>query len=460
MKLQLTKTIDKLFNEKRLETFFYGPVYPIIVALLTTLSFVMNFVYLGLFAISFFASIIFIKFKDITPIFPLLFSVVMCFRDYGVMNSAIPYILLSPALISLVLKLFIYPIQNFKPGKLFYALIGVSVALFLGGINRNTSHYVNGLAPIISLGLVMLLIYVLFSAYIAPPKNLDLKKYFCYVLTIVGLTCVVHVSYYYLNRHLLKNQLFATSELGWANVNCCATAILISICSCFYLLTRCKNILPCLIAIALFYFGIVLTKSDGVLGISIALLPVLSYFSYKHMLKSNRKLFLNIILSVLLLICLCLLVLFSIKGFNQTLSDLTPRFSDSDRLNRYKEAYRLFLENPIFGVGLGYSSSGPTVRTPNFHSVIAHTMASLGVVGLIAYGFYYYSRFSILNKRNSAFSLFMMITFIAFECYALIDTCEFNAIPLMTIMTVLMVVVEYINKRAKDYCSPLPLYLK
>ena len=91
----------------------------------------------------------------------------------------------------------------------------------------------------------------------------------------------------------------------------------------------------------------------------------------------------------------------------------------------------------------------------NFHSVFFHVLATMGIMGIVAYIFYYIARFKILMETNTCFSLFITITFIMFECYAFIDTAEFNAIPLMSTLTVMITIVELTNKKSNDQALPL-----
>ncbi len=454
---KLVAKLNLIFPKKHLQNFFYGPFFPIYVALFVTLSFVTKTQLLGLLLLSLTATVIFLRFKDVTPIIPLLFLVVLCFRDFSVMSGILGYIFLIPAGLALVAKFFIYPIKNFKPGKLFFPLVGVCCALFLSGILSDINNYAHGLIVSITIGPVILIIYTFFSAYIDTPKNFDIKKYLCYVLIILGLTSFAHLGLYRLHMDVLNDHAFQLVHLGWGNINNAATLILLSIGASWYMITQVKNILPYFIILFFLYFGIHLSNSDGVAGICLILTPILAFFAYRRINKYNRPNYLITILIITagLIIAANILVLYlDVDGL---ISLFNPDFSDSSRTILYQEALDLFAKYPIFGAGLGcltvYDPLG--VMLSNFHSVLFHVLATMGVVGFIAYVFYLVARFKILTENNSSFSLFMTITFIMFEAYAFIDTVEFNAIPLLSTVTVLLTVVEITNKKSND--QPLPL---
>lgn len=458
---KLKNTLNTIFNKTGLEKFFYGPLYPVYVALFVTLFFVTSTQLVGLLAVSLTASVIFLRFKDATPIIPLLFFVVLIFRDYGSMNNVLAYIFLAPAILSFIIKFFIYPVKNFKPGKLFVPLILVCYALFLGGITSPLNNYVDGISVMVSIGPVMLIIYVFFSAYVCPPKDFNLKKYVFYLFIILGITTCLHVLIYKFQFDVLNDGAFNKSYLGWGNINCAATLMLLTMPSCWYFITQAKKAVPFYVIIALLYFGIVLTRSAGVLGVSLAFFPVLAFFTYKNLPKFKRKTFLNVLFIATTLVLTALIVVIISNDFEALSSSLETFFSDNSRTNLYEKAFELFLKFPLFGSGLGYSESTQissiSISLHNFHSVLFHVIATMGVVGIIAYTFYYIARFKILMKNYNCFSLFATLCFIMFECYAFIDTAEFNAIPLMSTVTVLITVVELTNKKDNEQTLPLTM---
>ncbi|MBQ3219774.1 MAG: O-antigen ligase family protein [Clostridia bacterium] len=458
---RLVSKLNSIFPKDNLEKFFYGPYYPIYVALFVTLSFATNAWFFGLLIISLTATIIFLRFEDVSPIFPLLFMVVLVFRDYAVMGGITGYLILTPPAIAFILKFFIHPIKNFKPGKLLLPLLGVSTALFLSGILSKVNFYIDGLVIAFTIGPVLIVIYLFFSTYLNPPDGFDIKKYLTYILVIVGLTTFSHLLIYRLHNDLLKDGSFVPFFVGWGNVNCAATLLLLSVASCWYLITQVKNIIPFFIMLVLLYLGVLLTNSDGVTGICLIFAPILAFFAYQKINRYNRPTYIKIIIVVVSILVIASVATILFYGIDSLILALKPHFSDSSRTMIYQEALDLFSQYPVFGAGLGYGKYEPEISLGiilyNFHSVIFHVLATMGMIGIIAYVFYYLARFKILMHKNTCFNLFMTMAFIMFECYAFIDTAEFNAIPLMSTLTVLFVVVELTNKKSND--EPLPLLI-
>jgi O-antigen ligase len=162
---------------------------------------------------------------------------------------------------------------------------------------------------------------------------------------------------------------------------------------------------------------------------------------------------------VVVAIATAIIVFVSLYGLEGTLDLLQIQVSDNGREPRYKKAIELFKENPIFGYGFQYTEDG-TIASPiriyNFHSTLFHVMATMGTFGLLAYLFYFVQRFAILMKSCSPFTTTMLIGFILVESYAMVDTGEFNAIPLMSAVTVMLAVVEWSTKKG-NATSALPL---
>jgi len=176
----------------------------------------------------------------------------------------------------------------------------------------------------------------------------------------------------------------------------------------------------------------------------------------------RREFTLIFIFLAFLALILIFFILDPVELWNKVVESL---YNDSNRTPLYMAAVDCFKKYPIFGVGLGFYNDRlmdvvihnfSELTTFNFHSVIFEVMATMGIVGILAYGFYYYKRIRILGKNNSNKNFFLMFGFIGIELYAFIDTCEFVAVPIMIILTMLILFTEAGNKR-DAFIEPLPL---
>ncbi|MEF1228467.1 O-antigen ligase family protein [Vibrio fortis] len=105
------------------------------------------------------------------------------------------------------------------------------------------------------------------------------------------------------------------------------------------------------------------------------------------------------------------------------------------------DAYNLFLENPLKGIGL---DNFKTIYSEDLysHNNYVELLSTLGLVGLIAYYAFYFSIFKCILKSKSIFCLFIMFFFLSMD-FAMVSYFERMYIfPL--------ILIYYIAKRDKQ----------
>jgi O-antigen ligase len=368
-------------------------------------------------------------------------------------GSIVFYAMVVIPAVCLVIHFIKFPIKQFKFGKMFLPLCVVTASLFLGGmLSPYLTEYSSGLLYSIPLGPVILIVYLYFANYVCYPEDFNLKKYFMLLLVLMGFIASLTFGYYYFNLKVLQNGFFRINEMGWGNVNMAAAVLLTSIPATCYFLTKSKSIFPCLVTVLFFYFVIYLTGSDGCLGISIAFLPFLAFFVYKHLKGFNKKLFNAIIFLCIAGVLAGLILLVLLDKFHIITDLIDKASSDSGRSELYHDAWRVFNECPLFGAGFGYHNhrlyspiSSGGLRGHNSHSTLFQVLASMGIFGFVAYVYYFYHRYSILCKHNTRYHQFAFFSFTLCACYGFIDTVEFSTIPLMITLTLLVLITEFEN---------------
>ncbi len=451
----MTKTLN-IIGEK-VSNYFYGTAFPIQIGLLVVLCYIIKLPLIALSLIVLSATLIFLCCKNLAPIFPLLFMVLLAFNSYEPFNELTAYLIILPAGIALVARFFIHPVKWQRPSLLLYALLAVTLAFALGGLTSNDYNPKLAIAYLISLGPVMIIIYLLFSNNIIKIKDFDVKKYLCLTILIAGLAISAEIAYL---RYVAKQERWI--ELGWANVNACAGFLLLAIPACYYLTVKSKATAPLIICLLCLYFGMLISGSDAAFCIAIAYSPFLLLYTFTHVYGIKRKILGYSAFIIILGVAVAILIYASKYSFNELLGLLQLDSNDSGRNEIYMKAIELFRKNPIFGAGFSYTDEWTQispVRLYNFHSTFFHTLATMGIFGVVAYGFYVFIRFFILMKKNTSFTTIMLIAFIMFESYAMVDTGEFNAIPLMCTVTVIITVAEWSTKKENMSCElPLATY--
>lgn len=442
---------------------FYGQYYPVYVAFAVVFFYLAELQYLGLAFLSVVACVVVIKCEDLTPLLPPLFYCTMTFNDMLSLSLVPVLLIVAPFVVCFILHFYLHRPKNFVLGNLFFPLLLVSAALFLGGIFSNENYNVGrGIVSAVCVGPLLLIVYLVFLNNIHPPKCIDIKRKICYYLSIAG--CILFVELINLQIRRYVDGVYYVN-FGWGNINSAAVLLMVSIGATWYLLIRSRKTVPYLVVLAVLYVGVFLSESDGCIGVSVVFAPVYATVAYFKLERYRRTLYFGLVCTAAII--LITVVLFGVPEFNFTsaIEALLIKLSDdSARTSLYKEAMNLFKFNPFFGVGLGYESSQfEMMNSPllayNFHSTIIHVAGTMGVFGIIAYSAYFCSRYQILMQKYTLFNSIAVLAFTTFSIYGFIDTCEFTVMPDMMIVTVLITVVEIVNKLKDNGYKPLPLLL-
>lgn len=448
-------TINEDRPKNLINRFFYTDLFPLFVGLIAFISWANNLTLIGLGVFVFIACYIFVSQEDMTPIIPLLFCVIMLFRSLATASKTATFIILAPAVLCVLIHVFKY---RYTPnlGKLFFPLIGVTIALFIGGINSYyVSDYLRGLPTMISIGPGLIIVYLFFLNYIRPPKGVNLKTYLCKCVILMTLFACFEAAFSLYNYKILKNTLFVPYELGWSNINNVGTLILLSVPLCFYLLVKTKKIVPYFMLSMVFLGYAFMINSSAALFFLVLSLPVLFIYSYLKLPKQKRLILRNCIFSF---VAIATAIIFIVLATNFAAMEryIEVLMSYSGRESLYNKAVELIKEHPILGVGFGYHNAGSSMdfkfenlRIYNFHCTFLQVLASMGIVGMFAYVFYYIQRIRIFTEKDTRFSKFAFISFLLFSFHGIFDTCEFNMIPLLIVLTLILVVVEVESYKPK-----------
>jgi O-antigen ligase len=290
--------------------------------------------------------------------------------------------------------------------------------------------------------------------YIRPKKDFDFRWFIAYSLMSIGFIIACQMTAYHLND-------LSTWHLGWGNINIGSIMFLIAVPATAYLLCKAKVLLPFLAMILFMFLGALFSDGEGVLAILAIFAPLIIFMVYKNMRLEKRKTF-KIYIYIIVFAIIALAGLIIASGKLPALIDklYVTLTNDNSRTPLYKEAWRLFLENPVFGIGVGYYNDaqyepeGGIIMILNFHCTPLHVMATMGLLGVIMYACYFIVRFRILTQNYSIFNIMMFFAFGLFEIYGCVDPCEFIVMPDMIIATLVIVATEIMND-FETHCYPL-----
>lgn len=444
--------------------FVYTPYFSLTIAVITLLSYLFGIQYVGFFFYTIFACLIFLTINDVWPIVPMLLSVTFLFRTLDFSNP-IFIAMLAPIGVCFIARFFIYKIKTFIDGYLFLPLVLVSIVLFAGGLfSDHMIDWPKGLVTSITIGPVLLFIYWFFRQHLNTPKDFDLKSAFFNTLLLCGIVVAFEVIFHEYHCKILQDNLFAKSDMGWANINSASVIIMISSPACFYFMLKNEKILPSLLLAVFLIIASLISSSDACVLIQL-IFNALMLVGVFVKLKTRR------LKIALVLYCFGLALLIAVYFYlnKELLDSIIEKFfqsssSDNGRTPLYLEAWELFTRNPMFGASLGYYNDAVWMHelaltfSYFFHSTLFQVLACTGVVGLTAYVYYFVQRYRILTAKSTYFNYLCYVAFTMFEIYGFIDAIEFSIIPHMIFATLIIVIVEINNQKIPPYKTSVPLY--
>ena len=385
---------------------------------------------------------------------PFMFAALIAIRCYDSFDIFMGYKWYAlPLVICLLFHFIVYHGDWHFQGYLLKPSICVSVAILTGGIGFITlKEYLapTSLYHMAGLGFGMLFLYELFYAHIKQ-RDYDIKDFIAKVMVASGcLASFMVFSFYIINI----NEFAETGEflfMQWRNN--CSTLLMIIIPFTFYMANR-KAYASVLGFI--FFFAILLTGSRGgmVFGAIEIVMCIFMYFLY----DKRRRL-------AYIIICGCIalgLLVFSgkfITFLGSTVDRLLTAINgfllgdkNEIRTIHFARGINDYLNNPIFGTGLGYMGNRDVFASKDFalcwyHCAPIQVAASFGTVGVIAFTYQFIKRNVLLWRRTSLFNITVFLSYISLEMMSLVNPGVFCPLPYVLLITMFFVIVEKSNEQ-------------
>lgn len=432
------------------EKFFYSGLYIALITIIGVLGFIFKYEMCAIYIIVFFAALNLALCRDIMPCFLAMAIISMTpLGRYGEVGYFIPKILyvlifMVPAAIT---RIILFP-PKFSLGRFFFPTLAIAISILIGGlfsISAKDYFKMPALYYTLTLSLGMLFVYLILQSDI-PKNKAKVGEYFAKMMVGIGVMGIAMISTHYItNMDLIENNFgYFQSLMQWRNN--LSNNLLLSMPFAFYLATKGKNAVLYFIIGILQYIAMVVSFSRGGMIFSTMVFPFVLILTLVLAKKDRIKLMITLAVSIGILY---LVVQLWMAPVLEKMVNRIHISGDEARAKLYQLAWENFLKYPIFGTGLGYNGGSFYFPQPMamywYHSTIFQILGSLGIAGLLAYGYQSVVRFLTLIEVKSKFNLFTMFSLLGFAAYSMVNVGYFVPLPFVAMVLHMFVVVDRYN---------------
>ena len=377
---------------------------------------------------------------------PFMMLFIFAGPEYGDLSVFLPCAPLAGLLIlAAILHLFLYP-EKIKVGRSGFGLVLMTLAAALGGVGViSTKDYFRpmSLYYILGLGGGLLILYILFRSQLVREKSYDLRKRFMAILYTLGLTTVSMVLSYYV--HHFAEFMATRGVLDFECRNFCATMLLTTLCAPVFFARKSRwHLVVC----GLFEVTLVLTGSRSAILFG-GVLTVLCCIYLVRCGVVSRKL--------MLILGACAVAVVAVFGarylpkfYGSRLTDDPAGFllgGNSRRFRLWACGVHDFLHHPLLGVGLGNSCNAEVFLDASggmtfYHNVILQAAGSMGILGIVAYGWQLRNRIVLLLREKSAFTAAIALSYLGMLMVSMTNPGIICPLPNAALMMAAFAVIE------------------
>lgn len=412
----------------------------------------------GILALVFIASFALFLFKNtlyaIPPLIGLLFVVnhpSMTFDTTTLIFPIIAFLILISGF-----GIYIYKYRpTFKIKTFFYGFLLIAIAYVIPLVYTPFQFKA---IPISFIAFIYFGLYVFFSNTVE--GSLDyLFKILLAICLLMSLQMTVYLTIGFFTSPELGfyDRLFVgwDRNLGWANVNDMCFYIALTFPSFIYFIFKKPKTYALWFLMLLPILIIILSKSrGGMIGFGVAVAGIIYFSIYQgQKIQWKHGLLFLLFLFFFFLINRDIIIIWW-RHFNDTTSGTINEFS-SNRLFLYREAWKMFLNYPIFGAGWmsidivyqrWFETYGLYQRLFMYHSTFFHTIATMGLFGLFALIVHYTQVFRYMFKDVTLEKYLFVIGYLASQIHGLIDNVQF-AVPYSVLMVLFLSIFETAQKK-------------
>ncbi len=350
---------------------------------------------------------------------------------------------------AIVAYLIIYK-RKLTVGKSFWGILAVAVSVTLGGaFTLSPADYFSGASMyyVIMLGFGMLAAYLLIRSHVVENVGYDVFERFADMMLTVGAFASFVVFEHYVRN--LQETLFVgnLADVQWSNN--IATILMITMPFGIYKMKKGIGYIAFFVAN---YAAILLAASRGgwLMGtLEFCICLVVGIFFIK--LEKPKKTLLSVF-GILIVVGGLVGVFLMAKDMKQ--ASLIIHRSDS-RVNLFVRSFEDFLNNPVFGSGLGnwgnadiYDGKQGTITW--YHMMIPQIVGSLGLVGIFCYGKQMVERFGMMFSKPSPYVLTLGLSYVGLLLMSQVNPGEFCPLPYELLAVVNFIMIEKYNEKNKE----------
>jgi len=332
-------------------------------------------------------------------------------------------------------------------GLLIFGATYLLAGAFFSGYETSSLGYSMGLFAVLVPVFVLILLTVEWDK-----KSFD---YVCDCMTVMLAVVALQIGLLYITDPDLANLVYTEPRaakslifLGWAASNLIANMIAVILPFVLYRMVTSKQPLVYFAVAGAAVIGMVYTFSrTGALFV----LPMYALVSIFALFKAKGRKWLWITYGISAVIALIVLSAFWTDITRSLNFFFSQGGNDSERFVRWEYGIGHFIDWPVFGVGFSYLTNvlgqqDGRLRFALYHNYIVQLIASMGMIGLLAYLFHRYQTIKILIKKFDRVNVFIFISIGMFVTTSLVNNTLFSPLT-MVIYSIAMVMLECHNRK-------------
>ena len=188
------------------------------------------------------------------------------------------------------------------------------------------------------------------------------------------------------------------------------------------------------------FFGVCLTQSRA--SVLIGGIILVAAAIVLSIVKTPQRKYIRICNIIVVIAAIFVSVLFFDKIKNLFAVMFDRGFSDSNRLQIWKNGLKNFMDSPLFGVGF-YAPFYVDINIENwvfpdmYHNVFIQIIASCGFIGILAYAYHLSQVFFLALQKPSAERIFFLGMFLLITGTSLLDNHIFHVFPALVYSLIL-----------------------